>query len=806
METQTIDTRQLRLEAPARHKPFRTAAVLGAGTMGAQIAAHLAGAGLQVHLLDVTPQAIGKEGEPNDLVERAFKATQKAKPDPFFTEKTAQRITLGNFDEDFARIGEADWIIEVVVERLDVKRDVMARIEEAAREDAVVSTNTSGIPIHEIAEGRSEGFNRRFLGTHFFNPPRYLKLLEIIPTEQTDPDVIERVAEFGRLHLGKGIVIANDVPYFVGNRVGTYGLFQTMRYFTDGDFSIEEIDALTGPLVGRPKSATFRTADVVGLDVMRAVANNLYEKATEDESREAFKAPELLDELVENGALGAKTGAGFYKKEGKEIKSINPQTGQYESAKEQDLGDLGRIKKAGDLKARLNALYEDDGRPGTFFRETTLDLLGYAARRVPEITDNPADVDRAIRWGFGWEMGPFQTWDALGFERVLSDMEEHGIEVPDWIENMRSNGNAQFYRQNGKREVYLPTEGRYVEDPEPRDEISIAAIKTDKSKTLWQNEDAALLDLGDGVALYEFRSKANSLGRNVVQGLMEVIDKVENDPDLRGIVVGNEGGNFSVGANLGEVAMAAAQGQFEMLGQFVKGFQDTIQRIRYAAKPVVVAVHQRVLGGGCEMVMACPHPVAAAESYIGLVELGVGLIPAGTGSTRLAELASDQAPNGFPSEIQPFLAKYFENVAMATVATSARQAQEMGFLAPHARIVMNDARRFYVAKEEVLRLSNEGYAAPPVATHIQVLGRPTRAAIEVQLQQFLEGKFISEYDAFLAGRLAHVMTGGDLSAPQDVHEDYLIDLEREVFLSLLGEQKTQERITHILTTNKPLRN
>ena len=806
MEAQKIDTRQLDLTAPAKHKPFRTAAVLGAGTMGAQIAAHLANAGLQVHLLDVTPEAIGKEGKPNDIVEKAFKATQKAKPDPFFTKDAAKRITLGNFDEDFARIGEADWVIEVVVERLDVKREVMERIEEAAREDAVISTNTSGIPIHEITEGRSDGFKRRFLGTHFFNPPRYLKLLELVPTDATDPDVVQRVAEFGRLHLGKGIVIANDVPYFVGNRVGTYGIFQTMRYFTDGDYTIEEIDALTGPLVGRPKSATFRTADVVGLDVMRAVANNLYEKATQDESREAFKAPDLLDQLVENGALGAKTGAGFYRKEGKEIKSINPKTGEYESAKEMNLGDLGRIKKAGTLEARVKALYEDDGRAGQFFRETTLDLLGYAARRVPEVTDNPADVDRAIRWGFGWEMGPFQTWDALGFERVLSDMEQHDIEVPDWVRQMQSHGTVPFYRQNGKREVYLPTEGRYVEDPEPRDEINLAAIKSDDSKTLWQNEDAALLDLGDGVALYEFRSKANSLGQKVVQGLMEVIEKVENDRDLRGVVIGNEGSNFSVGANLGEVAMAAAQGEFEMLGTFVRGFQDTIQRIRYATKPVVVTVHQRVLGGGCEMVMASPNPVAAAESYIGLVELGVGLIPAGTGSTRLAELASSQAPNGFPSEIQPFLAKYFENVAMATVATSARQAQEMGYLAPNARIVMNEARRFHVAKEEVLRLSNEGYLPPPVASHIKVLGRPTRAAIEVQLQQFLDGQFISEYDAFLAQRLAYVMTGGDLSAPQEVHEDYLIELEHEVFMSLLGEQKTQERITHILTTNKPLRN
>ncbi|RMH68753.1 MAG: 3-hydroxyacyl-CoA dehydrogenase/enoyl-CoA hydratase family protein [Bacteroidetes bacterium] len=803
METSTVNPVARALASPSAYRPFRTAAVLGAGTMGAQIAAHLANAGLQVHLLDMA----APEGDKNAIVQRQFKKALKTRPDPFFTEATARRIQLGNFDEHFDRIGEVDWVIEAVVERLDVKRSVMERLEATVREDAVVSTNTSGIPIREIAEGRSEAFQRRFLGTHFFNPPRYLKLLELIPTAATDPEITARVAAFGRLHLGKGIVVANDVPYFIGNRIGIYGMMVAMRHFLEGDYTIEEIDLLTGTLIGRPKSATFRTADVVGLDVMLDVSRNLYEKAVDDESRDVFKAPPLLEQLVERGALGAKAGAGFYKKEGKVILSINPETGTYEPPREPNLGDLDAIKAAGSLPDRLRALYADEGRAGAFFRDTTLQMLGYSARRIPEVTDNPADVDRAICWGFGWEMGPFQIWDALGFDRVLEDMAAAGVEVPAWVHTMKQSGSTAFYRESGGvRHVYHPGDGGYVPDPRPADEISLAVLKRDERKTLWKNADAALLDLGDGVALYEFRSKANTLGQFVMEGLNEVIERVEADPDLRGLVIGNEGANFSVGANLGEVAMAAMQGEFEQIAAMVKGFQDTVQRIRYATKPVVVATHQRVLGGGCELVMACPNPVAAAESYIGLVELGVGLIPAGTGTMRLAAEAAARAPHGHPSEVQAWIQVFFENVAMARVATSARQAQEMAYLAPHARIVMNADRRLYVAKEEVIRLSNEGYLPPPVMTHIQVLGRPAAAALAVAVQQYLEGGFISEYDAFLARRLAHVLTGGDLTMPQEVHEDYLLELEREVFLKLLGEQKTQERITHLLMHNKPLRN
>ena len=786
------------------YAPFRKAAVLGAGTMGAQIAAHLANAGLQVHLLDIPPRQEG--GARNAVAERGLRQAARLKPDPFFTKDVFHRIETGNLEDHLDRIADVDWVIEAVVEDLDIKRALLARVEAVVRGDAIVSTNTSGLPVHEIAEGRSPGFRSRFLGTHFFNPPRYLKLLELVPSADTDPDVLARVAQFGRLHLGKGIVVARDTPYFIGNRIGVYAMSVAMRPFAEGDYTIEEIDTLTGTLVGRPKSATFRTADVVGLDVMQHVAKNLYEAVPEDESREAFVLPDAFTRLVEQGALGQKTGAGFYRKEGREIRSIDPATGKYAPARPIELDDLAEIEKEPDLKARLRALFEHEGRAGAFFRETTLDVLGYSARRIPAITENPADLDRALRWGFGWEMGPFEQWDAIGFEAVLKAMEERGIALPEWLPTMREQADSFYREADGRREVYVPSEARYVPDPLPSDEVGLAAIRSQPGATIWRNDEAALLDLGDGVALFEFRSKANTLGRRVIEGLIEAIRRVEDDPDLRGMVVGNEGKNFSVGANLAEAAGALTEGRFDVLETFVARFQEAVQRVRYARKPVVVAAHQRVLGGGCEMLMACPNPVAAAESYVGLVELGVGLIPAGTGTTHLAALAAERAPNRHPSEIQAWVQRFFENVAMAKVATSAREAQQMGYLAEGARVVMNEVRRLYVAREEVVRLSNEGYLPPPVRTRVTVLGRPTRAAIEVMLQQYHEGGFISEYDLHLGRQLAYVFTGGDLTAPQDVHEDYLLELEREVFLRLLGEPKTQARIESILKTNRPLRN
>ena len=782
----------------SRHLPLRTAAVLGAGTMGAQIAAHLANAGLEVVLLDV---AATDGGPANRIVERNLKSASRLKPDPLFTAKTRQRITCGNFTDDWEVVGQADWVIEAVTERLDIKQKIMAQVEKFARPDAIISTNTSGIPIRLIGEGRSADFLRRFLGTHFFNPPRYLHLLELIPGESTDPAVTEFLQWYGRVHLGKGIVLANDVPYFIGNRIGIYGMMGAMAEFTGGDYTIEEVDTLTGPLVGRPKSATFRTADLVGIDVMRLVGMNLYQSVPHDESRERFQVPPLIDQLVSKGALGAKTRAGFYRKEGKAIKSINPATGQYELPAPVNLGDLKAIWKAGGLRNRLRALYADEGRAGTFFRRTTLDLMGYAARRIGEITGNPASIDQAMRWGFGWKLGPFEIWDALGFDRVRRDMTRANIKLPDWVIERPDQGS---FSGTGGKKVYVPDAGDYENLKVYVDERGPAAIKASGAADLWSNKEAGLVDIGDSVALFEFRSKACTLGRRVIRGLVEAIGFVEDHPDLRGMVIGNEGTHFSVGANLAEMADAVSGGQFGVINEYIAEFQQTMQRVHYARKPVVVAVHQRALGGGCELVMSSNYPVAAAESYLGLVELGVGLIPAGTGCMRLAAAASRRHAT-HDSDLLPFVARYYEQVAKAEVATSAARAIEMAYLPAYAPVVMNAARRFHVAQQEVIRLSVQGYR-PPAPESIRIPGRPGAAALAMGVYQMHQGRFISDYDQFLANKLAYVMTGGDLSGPQDVTEAYLLDLEREVFLSLLGQPKTQERVIGLLKTNRPVRN
>ncbi|HSR50707.1 MAG TPA: 3-hydroxyacyl-CoA dehydrogenase/enoyl-CoA hydratase family protein [Acidobacteriota bacterium] len=800
MERQKLDERQEQRRVDS-HRPFRRAAVLGAGVMGSQIAAHLANAGLQVLLLDIAP-----EGGPNNaVVESAFKKTRKMKPAPFVTDDVARRVELGNFEDDFERIGEADWVLEAVIEKMDVKRQVMEQVERHAAADAVITTNTSGLPIHQISQERSDDFKRRFLGTHFFNPPRYLRLFEVIPTPNTDPDIVERIRWFARIHLGKGVVIAKDRPNFIGNRIGVYAMNRSIRGVTDQGYTIEEIDTLTGPLSGRPKSATFRTADVVGLDTMVYVSENLYEAVPEDESREAFKIPPQVKKLVESGALGAKTRKGFYKKEEGEILSVDFESLEYSAPQAMDLGDLGKLKKIPDLKERLRVLYEDEGRAGAFFRDSILDVMAYAARRIPEISDNPADVDRAVRWGFAWELGPFQYWDALGFQRVLKDMREVGLQLPPWIKEMEDAGAESFYKGRGRdRSVYIPGEG-YQPDTPPADEIQLGFIKSDPGREVWKNEEAALLDLGDGVLLYEFRSKANSLGTQVMQGLQQAVEIVEKG-DYHGLVIGNEGSNFSVGANLGEAAMAAQDGRFDLIVQAVNGFQATIQRLRYASKPVVTAFHQRVLGGACEIGMGSDQVVAPTESYIGLVELGVGLIPAGTGTTHMAARASETAANELPSQVQPFLQRAFQAIGTAKVATSAQEAVRTGYLLPCSKVIMNSARRIYVAKQEVLRLSLEGYAPPPVRTAIYVLGRQGKAFLEVAARSMQQAGYASKYDVYLADRLAHILCGGDLSGPGHVHEDYLLELEREAFLSLLGEKRTQQRIEHLLKTGKPLRN
>ena len=786
------------MERNGRFLPFQSVAVLGAGTMGAQIAAHLANGGARVLLLDI---ASPEGSDPRALVKKRLKAASKLKPNPFFTKKALQRITCGTFEHDLDKISEVEWIIEAVVERLEIKQSLFVQIEALAAADTIVSTNTSGIPIRSLAAGRSSSFRRHFLGTHFFNPPRYLRLLEVIPHPDTDHQVLDRIEWYGRVYLGKDVVQSKDVPYFIANRIGIYGMMGAMEPYVNGDYTIEEIDTLTGPLTGRPRSATFRTADLVGLDVMRLVGNNLYESLPQDPARDRFIVPEVVQQLVEKGALGAKSGAGFYRKEGRQIQSLNLSTGQYDQAQELNLGDLVAIKSAGSLQHRFCALFEDEGRAGTFFRKIMLDLMAYAAWRIGEVADSPALVDEAICAGFGWEMGPFQTWDAIGFSLVRDAMVQEGITLPEWVLNLSSN--SSFYLDD-PIQVFIPGRKAYAPVEIPSTERSLILIKRSLGQDLWSNKESGLIDLGDGVALFEFRSKAGTLGINVIHGIQEAINWVEHNSDYYGLVIGNEGNHFSVGANLAEMAATVQAGEFDQIDQYITNFQSVMQRVHYARKPVVVAAHQRALGGGCELLMACPFPVAAAETYAGLVELGVGLIPAGTGSMRLAAKAHKHN-HGYANNLLNDVIRYYETAAKATVSTSAEEACTLGFMPDHACIVMNSKRRFHVAKQEVLRLSAQGYR-PPVSENILVLGRPGAAALTTGVYQLHQGRFISEYDLYLATKLAYVFTGGDLSGAEEVSESYLLDLEREVFLSLLGQSKTQERIAGLLKYNRPIRN
>lgn len=789
------------------HQPLQTAAVLGAGVMGTQIAAHLANAGLTVHLLELP----AKDGHKNDLVEGAFKKAQKQSPPIFYTQQAAKRVILGNYDEHFDRLAGVDWVIEAVVENLAIKQDLMARVEATVGPTTVISTNTSGLLIHEVAEGRSRSFKRRFLGTHFFNPPRYLKLLELIPTADTDPAVVERLADFGRDRLGKGIVVAKDTPNFIANRIGVFVSMLGIRAFVDGDYTIEEIDALTGTLVGRPKSATFRTADLVGLDTLLYVADNLYPAIAHDERREWFQVPDLLRKLEATGTLGAKAGQGFYKKVDGEIRSLNPKTFGYDSPRPVNLGNLDGLKKK-NLAERLRYLYSDRGRAGAFFRQTMLETLAYSANRIPEIADSPADIDRAMVWGFGWDIGPFAIWDALGLEQVVQDITQAGLTLPPWVERMQEIGATGFYSPASATEptkVYVPGQ-RYQPLAIPANELHIADLNT--QSPLWHNSEAALLDAGNGVALFEFRSKANTLSTKVVEGLDAALDWLAAHDDYHGMVIGNEGPNFCVGINLAEVGKIAQWENLNPLNRnhrtiakLLHAVQSLVQRIYYFPKPVVAAIQGRALGGGCELAMACPHVVAAAETYIGLVELGVGLIPAGGGLMRLARWAGQRAISDEYTDILPWLQQVFRTVGMAQVSNSAYEGIELGFLPATTQVVMNSDRRLYAAKHKVLCLHHMGYTPPP-RQPIPVLGQPASAVLEHMAYVMHAGNYISDYDRSLANRLAYVLTGGDLTVPALVDEAYLLSLEGDNFLPLIDEPKTKERLLHMLKTKKPLRN
>jgi 3-hydroxyacyl-CoA dehydrogenase len=787
---------------------IRKVAVLGAGTMGAAIAAHCANAGLEVDLLDIAPD---EDDDKNAVVEAGLERMQNARPAALMGENVADRIRIGNFEEHFGRVGEADWIVEAIIEKLEPKRELMQRVEDTAKEEAIISTNTSGIPLHSISEGRSEEFKRRFVGTHFFNPPRYLKLMEIIPTEDTDPDIVEAVRNFGERVLGKGGVIAKDTPNFIGNRLGSFAGMQSARYAFESGYGIEEVDTITGPLIGHPKTATFRLNDQVGLDIAVGVAENLYEAVPEDESREELKPPEKLEKMKEKDLLGNKSGAGFYKRDKREGKTVfdvlDLETFEHRPAENPEIPVAKEAQEQGDLASRLQFLIEkaDEDRHARYIRDTLLPYMAYASRRVPEISDTLEDVDHAMEWGFAHQTGPFRTWDLLGVRETVEKMESMDIDVASWVKEMLEAGNGTFYKtENGTELQFSPVSKEYEPVRQDPMYISLEGLR-DEGKELASNDSASLLDLGDGVLCLEFHSKGNSIDAQIVEMGNRALEELERD-DVVGLVIGNEGRNFSVGANLGEMAHSVKNGDPDQIEKSVEAFQDLLMALRFAPKPIVSAPRGQTLGGGLEVCLHSDRIVAAGETYMGLVEVGVGLIPAGGGTKEMARrLVSPPLHTAPDTPPLPFLQKAFEQIALAKTATSALEAEEMGFLTENDRIVMNADHLISAAKRETLDLA-DGYTPPEHANNVYAAGRTARAALEMGIKTMQWGHYASEYDGVIAGHVARILTGGNLSLPQWVPEEYLLKLEKQAFLDLLKQEKTHERIEALLETGKPRRN
>ena len=776
---------------------IRRVAVLGAGTMGAAIAAHAANAGLVVDLLDLDQEA----------VQGGFERMLAARPAALASPSLADRIRLGTLEDDLDRLGSADWVVEAVVERLEPKRELLARVEKVAGPDAVVSSNTSGLPLASLAEGRSEDFRRRFLGTHFFNPPRYLKLVELIPTADTDPEVLERMRGFVERVLGKGAVVAKDTPNFIANRLGSFAGMHDVRYALEHGYGIEEVDALTGPLVGRPKTATFRLFDQVGLDVMVGVAANLYELAPTDESREVLPAPAPLARIVEAGRLGTKTGGGFYRRGRRDSETVfdvlDLDTLEYRPAAKPEPPIVAAAREHDDLGARLRFLLDraEDDRGARYLRDTLLPSLAYAARRVPEIADSLVEVDHAVEWGFGYELGPFRAWDAIGVADGVARMEALGIEVPAWVTDMLAAGHQAFYRDG---QVYSPLTGDYRPVPLDPEVVDLDRLKAEGGEVAG-NASASLVDLGDGVLCLELHAPASALDAAVVEFGARAVQELERGR-WAGLVIASQARNFCVGANLGEVGMAAYQGLYDQVGAAVKGLQDVLRDLRYAPRPVVVAPHGQTLGGGAEIVLHADRVVAALETYIGLVEVGVGVIPAGGGGKELLRRIVTPAMRAAPgAPVLPFLQRVFETIGLAKVATSAVEARELGFLEEHDLVVLNPDHQLATAKREVLDLA-DAYQPPDRKAPVYAAGLPALAALEMGVQTLEWAGQASEHDGVIARHLARVLCGGELSLGQWVPEQHILDLERDAFLALLHEPKTMERIQAFLTTGKVVRN
>jgi 3-hydroxyacyl-CoA dehydrogenase len=777
---------------------IRSVAVLGAGTMGAAIAAHAANAGLAVDLLDLDQEA----------TQGGFERMLAARPAALASPRLAERVRLGTFEEDLDRVGDADWVVEAIVERLEPKQELLARVEKLVDPDAVVTSNTSGLPLASLAEGRSEAFRRRFLGTHFFIPPRYLKLVELIPTADTDPEVLERMRAFVERVLGKGAVVAKDTPNFIANRLGSFAGMHDVRYALEHGYSIEEVDALTGPLVGRPRTATFRLFDQVGLDVMVGVAANLYDLAPEDESRDVLPAPEPLRRMLDAKLLGNKTGGGFYrrgKRDGQTVFDVlDLDTLEYRPAARPDLPIVAAARDHDDLGARLGFLLDkaEEDRGARYLRDTLLPSLAYAARRVPEIADSLVEVDHAVEWGFGYELGPFQAWDAIGVADGVARMEALGIEVPAWVKEMLAAGHQSFYRDG---QVYSPLVGAYQPVPADQEVIDLDRLKAEGAEVAG-NGSASLVDLGDGVLCLELHAPASAIDAAVVELGARAAKELEGG-HWKGLVIASQARNFCVGANLGEVGMAAYQGLYDQVGEAAKGLQDTLMSLRYAPRPVVAAPHGQTLGGGAEIVLAADRVVAALETYIGLVEVGVGIVPAGGGCKELLRRVVSPAMRAAPDAPPlPFVQRVFETIGLAKVATSAVEARELGFLEEHDVIVLDADHQLAAARREVLDLADAYQPPAREDATVYAAGRPGLAALELAVQTLQWAGQAGPHDGVVARQLARVLCGGELSLGQWVPEQHILDLEREAFLALLREPKTMERIQAFLTTGKVVRN
>ncbi len=801
------------------NRKIRKAAVLGSGVMGSQIAMHFANIGLEVILLDIVPFELTEEEKAkgltfehkqvrNRIVNNAFQQALKLSPNPLYHKKFANRIRLGNFDDDMKLIADADWIIEVVVERLDIKQQVFEKVEKYRKPGTFITSNTSGIPMEMLIQGRSEDFQKYFCGTHFFNPPRYLKLLEIIPSSKTHPEVIQFFMNYGEKFLGKTTVLCKDTPAFIANRIGVFSIMALFHMVNELGLTPEEIDKLTGPVIGGAKSATFRTADVVGLDTLVNVAKGLQANLPHDEAKDKFVLPSFLEKMIENKWLGQKTKQGFYKKVtnsdgSSEILSLDFKTLEYVPQKKVKFATLEATKTIDKLADRFPVLLAGKDAAGIFYRKYFYTLFQYVSNRIPEISDELYRVDDAMSAGFGWAMGPFRVWDAIGVEKAVKGMEELGAKPAQWVYDMLAAGYTTFYKMEGSKKMFYDVASKtYKAIPGQDQFIILQNLKGEKK--VWGNSGTTLIDIGDGVLNLEFHTKMNSIGSEIISGVNKAIDIAEQQ-GWKGLVIANEGENFSAGANLAMIMMLAIEQEWDELNYAVKAFQNMTMRLRYSSIPVVVAPHGLTLGGGCEMCLHADAVVASTETYIGLVEVGVGVIPGGGGTKEFAVRLSDELMEG---DIRiNRLRERFLTIGMAKVATSGWEAFDLGIFRPgFDKVVVSRSRQIAEAKRKVIDLYEAGYTQPIPRTDITIMGKEGLGIVYAGANSMLAGHYISEHDALISQKLGYVLCGGDLSERTQVSEQYLLDLEREAFLSLLGTRKTLERIQYMLKNGKPLRN